>query len=46
MFEFIRVQWVMRRIDVAKVQSYVGKWITQEQADAILATAQIPGDSQ
>lgn len=41
MYNFILNMWVMRKIDEAKVQSYVGRYITQEEADMILATAQI-----
>lgn len=42
MYQFILTQWIMRKIDADKVQSYVGKWITQDQADEILATPQVP----
>jgi len=31
----------MKRIDTAKVQSYVPMYITQEEADMILATPQV-----
>jgi hypothetical protein len=41
MYNFILNQWVLGKIDASKVQSYVPKWIKQEQADAILATSQI-----
>lgn len=40
MYNFILNQWKMRRIDESRVLSYVPKWITQEQADEILATPQ------
>lgn len=40
MYGFILNMWTMRRIDEAKVQSYVPKYITQEEADTILATPQ------
>jgi len=40
MYNFILTQWIMRKIDEQKVLSYVPKWITQEQADTILATQQ------
>jgi hypothetical protein len=40
MYQFILNMWVMRRIDALKVQSYVTKYITQEQADTILNTEQ------
>jgi len=42
MYTFILNMWVMRKIDQTKVQSYVGRYITQEEADMILATPQIP----
>lgn len=43
MYNFILNMWVMRKIDTAKVQSYVTKgYITQEEADMIVATPQIP----
>lgn len=41
MYNFILNMWVMKKIDVAKVQSYVPKYITQNEADSILATPQI-----
>lgn len=41
MYSFILNQWIMRKIDEAKVQSYVPKWITAEQATSILATPQV-----
>jgi len=40
MYKFILNQWILGKIDAAKVQSYVPTWITQEQADAILAMEQ------
>lgn len=40
MYGFILNMWVMRKIDEVKVQSYVPKYITQVEADAILATPQ------
>lgn len=43
MYNFILNMWIMRKIDEAKVQSYVVKsYITQEEANIILATPQIP----
>ncbi len=42
MYAFILNQWKMRKISEIKVQAYVPKWITSEQATAILATPQIP----
>lgn len=41
MFNFILGQWVMRKIDEAKVNSYVPKWITMEQSVDIIATPQV-----
>jgi hypothetical protein len=46
MFEFIRIQWIMRRVDAEWVQAQVPRWITQEQADEILATPQVPGEPE
>lgn len=43
MYNFILNMWIMRKIDEPKVQSYVVKaYITQEEANIILATPQIP----
>lgn len=44
MFDFIKNMWVMGRIDQAKVQTYAKDYITQEEADMILATPQIKGE--
>jgi hypothetical protein len=41
MYQFILNQWILGKIDAEKVQSYVPKWITQEQAETILATQQV-----
>ena len=41
MYGFILNMWVMRRIDQQKVLSYVPTFITQEEADMILATPQV-----
>jgi hypothetical protein len=41
MYNFILNMWVMKKIDAVKVQSYVPKYITQNEADSILATPQI-----
>lgn len=40
MYGFILNMWVMNKISAEKVQSYVPKYITQQEADAILATPQ------
>jgi hypothetical protein len=37
MYEFIKNMYVMGRINADKIQSFVGKYITQEQADEITA---------
>lgn len=39
-YNFILNMWVMKRIDAAKVQSYVPKYITQAEADMIVVTPQ------
>ena len=41
MYSFILNMWIMRKIDAVKVQSYVPKYITQAEADMILATPQV-----
>lgn len=41
MYNFIKNQWIMRKIDEAKVRSYVPKYITEEQANEIIATPQV-----
>ena len=41
MYGFILNMWVMRRITAQKVQSYVPTYISQAEADMILATPQI-----
>jgi hypothetical protein len=42
MYNFILNMWIMKKIDEAKVQSYVTKgYITQEEANIILATPQV-----
>lgn len=40
MYQFILNMWIMQRITSEKVQSYVLKYITQQQCDMILATPQ------
>ena len=40
MYQFILNMWIMRKIDEAKVQSYVPRFITKEECDMILATPQ------
>lgn len=45
MFEFIRLQWIMRKVDAEWVQAQVPRWITQDEADMILESQQIPQDS-
>lgn len=41
MYQFILNQWILGKIDAEKVQSYVPKWITQEQAETIISTPQL-----
>lgn len=41
MYGFILNMWIMRRINEAKVRSYVPIYISQEECDMILATPQI-----
>ena len=41
MYQFILNQWILGKIDAEKVQSYVPKWITAEQAETILSTPQL-----
>ncbi len=42
MYQFILNMWILKKIDVIKIQNYVTKsYITQEEADMILATPQI-----
>lgn len=42
MFEFIKNQWIMRKYSQVQVQTCVNKgYITQEQANTILATQQV-----
>lgn len=42
MYQFVLNMWVMKKIDAAKVQSYVSKgYITQAEAYMILATPQV-----
>lgn len=41
MYGFILNMWITRRIDQQKVLSYVPMYITQEDANMILATPQI-----
>lgn len=41
MYGFIFNMWAMGKINTEKVQSYAPKYITQAEADAILATPQV-----
>jgi hypothetical protein len=41
MHAFLLNLYIMKRIDVLKVQSYVPKYISQQEADMILATPQM-----
>lgn len=40
MYQFILNMWIMRKIDQAKVQSYVPRYIAQAERDMIVATPQ------
>lgn len=40
MYQFILNMWIMSKISAAKVQSYVPRYITQQECDMILATPQ------
>jgi len=42
MYAFLLNMWIMRKVDAAYIQSKVPTRITQEEADMILATPQIP----
>jgi len=42
MYGFILNMWIMKRIDEAKVRSYVPVYIKQEECEMILVTPQIP----
>lgn len=44
MYNFILNQWIMKKITSEKVQSYVPRWITQEQCDTILSTPQMTAE--
>ena len=37
MYEFIKLQYLIERIDATKVRSCAPKWITAEQAEEIIA---------
>lgn len=40
MYEFIRIQFVLGRIDAAQVRAFAPKYITAEQAEDIVGDAQ------
>lgn len=42
MYAFLLNMYVTRRVSKEKIQSYVPKFITQEQCDMIIVTPQIP----
>jgi hypothetical protein len=42
MYGFILNMWIMKKVTAEKVQSYVPKYISQEECDMILATPQNP----
>ena len=37
MFDFLRLQYLMGRIDETQLRAFVPTWITDAQADAIVA---------
>ncbi len=37
MYNFIKTQYLLGKIDADKVRSYAPKWITAEEADEIVA---------
>jgi len=39
MYNFILTQWILGKIDEAKVLQFAPRWITAEQAQEIIATA-------
>ena len=41
MFEFILNMWVMHRISSLQIQQLVGRFLTQEQADVVVASDRI-----
>lgn len=41
MYQFILNMWIMKRIDENKVRSYVPLFISEEEANMILATPKI-----
>ena len=42
MYAFILNMWIMRRIDENRVRSYIPLFISEEEANMILATPQLP----
>lgn len=38
MYQFLLNMWMLNKIDERKLQTYVPKYITQEQANNIMAT--------
>ena len=41
MFEFVLNMWVMQRISSLQIQQLIGRFLTQEQARVVVASAQI-----
>ena len=39
MFEFLKLQYQMGKIDADKLQSYVPRWITQDEYNQIVGVA-------
>lgn len=41
MYDFILNQWILGEFDAIRVNKCVPKWISQEQANTIIATPQV-----
>lgn len=38
MYEFLRIQYLLRKLTADQVKSFAPKWITAEEAERIIAT--------
>ena len=38
MYEFIRIQYLLKKLSAEQVKSFAPKWITAEEAERIIAT--------
>ena len=43
MFAFLRIQYILGNITREQLQSFVPRWITQQQAEEIAAEPVLPG---